>query len=61
MSTAVDGLSTGVALVGPVGDPDGRRRLRPRLDAHEACPLSQYEATGHVVGVPMTTGTLELS
>gem|GEM_PF-5855818 len=55
---AVDGLSTGVALVGPVGDLDGRRRLRvDGLDAHEGLVAvlgavgRGDEATGHVVGV----------
>ena len=55
---AVDGLSTGVALVGPVGDFDGRRRLGVhRLDAHEGLGAvlravgRGHEATGHVVGV----------
>ena len=55
---AVDGLSTGVALVGPVGDFDGRRGLGVhRLDAHEGLGAvlgavgRGHEATGHVVGV----------
>ena len=55
---AVDGLSTGVALVGPVGDFDGRRGLGVhRIDAHEGLGAvlgavgRGHEATGHVVGV----------
>ena len=55
---AVDGLSTGVALVGPVGDLDGRRGLGVhRLDAHEGLVAvlgavgRGHEATGQVVGV----------
>ena len=55
---AVDGLSAGVALVGPVGDLDGRRRLGvDRLDAHEGLVAvlgaigRRHEATGQVVGV----------
>ena len=56
--TAVDGLSAGVALVGPVGDLDGRRGLGvDRLDAHEGLVAvlgavgRGHEATGQVVGV----------
>ena len=55
---AVDGLSAGVSLVGPVGDLDGRRGLGvDRLDAHEGLVAvlgavgRGHEATGHVVGV----------
>ena len=55
---ARDGLSAGVALVGPVGDLDGRRRLRiDGLDAHEGLVAvlgavgGGHQATGHVVGV----------
>ena len=55
---AVDGLSAGVSLVGPVGNLDGRRRLGvDRLDAHEGLVAvlgavgRGHEATGQVVGV----------
>ena len=55
---ARDGLSAGVALVGPVGDFDRCCRLRiDGLDAHEGLVAvlgavgGGHQATGHVVGV----------
>ena len=54
----VDGLRARGALVGPVGDVDGRRRLGiDRVDAHEGLRAvlgaigRRDQATGHVVGV----------
>ena len=55
---AVDGLRARGALVGPVGDIDGRRRLGiDRVDTHEGLRAvlgaigRRDQATGHVVGV----------